>query len=145
MSFSTFRAEALAVCGIFAVLTSLYYLTTSKAPEDTRQSAAQPMRKNWNSSFTKQTCFLSGVPCIFPIEGTFFFVAQKFSGFFWCAGFKGGKPGTNWVSRKVELGDGGCQKMGRFAWGVGVAAASRELPKRFLDENWFWSYDWKVP
>jgi len=35
--------------------------------------------------------------------------------------------------------------MGRFAWGVGVAAASRELPKRFLDENWFWSYDWKVP
>ena len=74
-----------------------------------------------------------------------FFVVQRFSGFFWCAGFKGGKPGTNWVSRKVELGDGGCQKMGRFAWGVGVAAASRELPKRFLDENWFWSYDWKVP
>jgi len=35
--------------------------------------------------------------------------------------------------------------MGRFAWGVGVAAASGGLPKRFLDENWFWSYDWKVP
>ena len=36
-------------------------------------------------------------------------------------------------------------KNGKVCWGVGVAAASGGLPKRFLDENWFWSYDWKVP
>lgn len=90
MSFSTFRAEALAVCGIFAALTSLYYLTTSKAPEDTRQSAAQTMRKNWNSSFTKQTCFLSGVPCIFPIEGTFFLLSKDSLGFFGVRGLRAG-------------------------------------------------------
>ena len=36
MSKKTFRAEALAVCGIFVMLTLLYYLTTSKAPDPTK-------------------------------------------------------------------------------------------------------------
>ena len=101
--------------------------------------------KNWNSSFTKQTCFLSGVPCIFPIEGTFFLLPKNSLGFFGVRGLRAGSLAQIGFPERLSWVMEGGQKMGRFAWGVGVAAASRELPKRFLDENWFWSYDWKVP
>lgn len=133
MSFSTFRAEALAVCGIFAVLTLLYYLTTSKAPSQWGKTEIHRYQADLFSVrfFSKHFS-----------DRRDFFVAQKFSGFFGVRGLRAGNPAQiGFPERLSWVMEGAQKKYGKVCVGCWSCCSFW----RFLDENWFWSYDWKVP